>query len=514
MKLTCWLIIQLLIVIQNPKAQAQEQETQEPNDVEVRTGTINSFQSMDYDLERLIWEVIKPAGDNHNPHFFSYFSSFDVNKMVTKLSLDPEKTFMLNELNQLDPHQTFIGGTDEQEVNTRTYLVALQNLQFWPTEPMQHFSKEDFEMPKMRNLDMDVLRGRDACDLVSCLTGGSIYALLKEFVVNLDVYPESYMGVTNSDNFFWNEEFFRAMFNKYEPQSKQIISHEDANYLVLLTQFQVLKELRLNRIQSSKMRTKIRTVAKEHHRDLENKLKDFQEIFTNLKEELDTLRTRPDPSTVVATPTCSISEKIKQDVASLARILEMIQTDGLSNSKAEIQYKLYDIQQQATEMATTITDLRTQLIEITARITSFNSQDIADEISDIKEQMAPELESISQFAEEMNSEFSTTLKFIQGIHTKTKKFRECLQKTYVRYGIFSVLAILGGLTSLKLISIIWTTCICLVKEVNMLYKYHNMVLQEQLPVEEGEQGSSPVIHESPEVQLPLMDARFRGLLSG
>ena len=359
---------------------------------------------------------------------------------------------------------------------------------------------------------MNVLQDRDACDLVSCLTGGSIYALLKELVVNLDVYPESYLGVTRSDNFFWNEEFFRAMFNKYEPQSNQIISHEDANYLVLLTQFQVLKELRLNRIQSGKMQEKIKVLAKEHHRDLEDKLNGFKEILTNLKEELDTLRSRPDSSTVEATPACSTSEKIKEDVANLVKILEMIQTDGLSSSKAEIQHKLYNTQQQATEMANIITDLRTQLIGITAKITSFNSNDIASEISDMKKQMAPELESISTFAEKMNSEFSTTLKFIQGIHTKTKKFREYLQKTYVRYGIFSVLAILGGLTSMKLISIIWKTCICLVKEMNMLYKYHNMVLQEQSPIEEGEQP--PVINESPEIQLPLMDARFRGLLSG
>ena len=261
------------------------------------------------------------------------------------------------------------------------------------------------------------------------------------------------------------------------------------------------------------MRNKVKIAVNEHHRDLENKLADFKEILNNLKEEIYTLRAKPETSTVVATPVCSISEQLGKEVASLAKTLELIQTDGLSSKKAEVQHKLDDIQQEATKMATTITDLRAHLADITAKITSFNSQDITNEISEMNEQMASELESISAFAEKMDSEFSTTLKFIQGVHSKTKQFKEYLQKTYIRYGIFSVLIILGGLTSLKLISIIWSTCICIVKEANMLYKYHNMVLQVQQPFEEGEQDQPPVINEPPEVQLPLMDARFRGLLN-
>ena len=126
----------------------------------------------------------------------------------------------------------------------------------------------------------------------------------------------------------------------------------------------------------------MKIAVNEHHRDLENNLTDSKEILTNLKEEIDTLRAKLETSTVASTPICSISEQLGEEVASLTKTLELIQTDGLSSQKAEVQHKLDGIQQEATKMATTITDLRAHLADITAKITSFNSQDITNEISE------------------------------------------------------------------------------------------------------------------------------------
>ena len=507
MIVTFILLVQLLHVSQNPMAQSEEVGGE--NQEETRKGAFKSLQDMAYDLNRLIYEVLKPENSNHDPRFFSLFARFDVSKMVTKLSLDPARNFQLNDLNQLDPHQTFMGGTGDQNTQIYDYLLALQRLHLWPTGQIQHFNKEDFEMPQIKRENVNILEGRDACDLLSCLTSGSIYSILKEFVVNLDKHHGDYLEVTRSDNFFWNRNFFRAMFDKHKHQSNQIVSHEDANYLVLLAQFQTLKELRFNRIQINEVKNEFREQVSVYHRDLENKLGNFKDILTNLKGEIDVLRQKSDSSPTAARPLAPISESINDDIASLADTLELIQADELGDFKVDIQSKLASTQHQATEITTAITKLRTSLTKIYATITSFNSHDIKKEIANMKTQIDPELESISTFTDKMNSEFSTTLKFIQGIHTKTKRFKEYLQKTYVKYGIVSVLLVLGSLISFKLVQIIWKTCLCLVKEINIFYKYNNMVIQEHQPNEDNEEE----VNEPPENQLPLINARFRGILN-
>ena len=116
------LLIQLLYVSlsQNPMVQSDPVDSDEE-----MKGAFNKLQSIDQDLKELILEVLKPASDSHKPQFFSVFSGFDVNKMVTRLSLNPDSTFMLNEVNQLDPHQTFMKGTRAQGDQIYDYLLSL-----------------------------------------------------------------------------------------------------------------------------------------------------------------------------------------------------------------------------------------------------------------------------------------------------------------------------------------------------------------------------------------------------
>ena len=496
------LLIQLLYVNQNPMAQTDPFRSEDE-----MKGAFDNFQSLDYDLKKLILEALKPASGNHKPQFFSLLSGFDLSKMVTRLSLHPDNTFMLNEMNQFDPHQAFMKGTRAQGDQIYNYLLALQQLGPWPEDQVQHFDKNDFEMPQMKRGDVNILRGRDPCDILSCFTSGSVYAILKDFVVSLDTFPGGYLEKTASDNFFWNKQFFRVMFEKYKHHENKIVSHEDAHYLILLAQFQALKELRIGRLQTNKMKEELKEQIAIHRRDLESKLGVFKNILTDLKNEIDVLREEPDSSLEVARPLVPIPDYISHDITSLTNILEVIKTDELSDFKVDIQSKLLSTQQKATEIAANMADLRTILTKISATVTSFDSQEIEKEIEKMKEQIDPDLKSISRFTEKINSDFSTTLEFIKEVHGKTRKFSAYLQKTYVKYGIMSMLMILGSLISFKIIQILWKSCICFVREINIFYKYHNMVLQEQPPIEENE-GEANV---PPEIQLPLINARFRGL---
>ena len=494
------LVIQLLYVShsQNPFVQS------DPASPEDETkAAFTKLQSLDQNLKELILEALKPTSDGHRPQFFTVFGGFDVNKIVTRLSLNSDINFMLNEANQLDPHQTFMKGTRSQNSQ---YLLTLHQLDQWPEGQIQHFNKSDFEMPQLSRKRIDILKNRDSCDLQSCFNSGSIYAILKDFVVSLDIYPGGYLGKTASDDFFWNEQFFKVMFEKYKHDDNKIVGHEDVHYLILLAQFQTLKELRINKLQTHKLKEEFKDQITIHRRDLENKLEVYKNILTDLKNEIDDLREVPSPSVEVERPLVHIPDSISHDITSLTNILEMFKTDDLIDFKIDIQSKLLATQQRATEVARDLADLRTLLTRISATVTSFDSQEIGKEIDQLKEEIDPDLESIHTFTEKLNSEFSTTLEFIQEVHGKTRRFSAYLQKTYVKYGILSMLMILSSLISFKIIQILWKSCICCIREINIFYKYHNMVLQNQPPIEDEGVEQVP-----PEIQLPLINARFRGL---
>ena len=69
-----------------------------------------------------------------------------------------------------------------------------------------------------------------------------------------------------------------------------------------------------------------------------------------------------------------------------------------------------------------------------------------------------------------------------------------------------MLITLGILTTIKLLGIVWVTCVCAVKEISLLHKYH-LSINEQNQQDE-EPNPNP---EEPAEDMPLVAMQYRGL---
>lgn len=326
--------------------------------------------------------------------------------MITRLCLDKSQSIMVDKLQIIDPYETFLGKTNQSDQETFTYVTkVIHGLSYWPEDKSVHYSKSSKNMPVLDQGEENILVGRDYCDLIPCLSEGTAYELIRDFIADLEKYPGEDLNNVPSDVSFWDERYIKALLNRFKANSKHILGQENTNYLKLLLQIQNLKELRNSQQNYRDLELRVEREVRSHKADLRYKINGFVTIMTSLKEEVKQLKELSDK--VDTDSECEIFDELESELSSVSETMKLMGTIELSNTARVIQSKVGNILVDAQILVSELTKFRSEITSLSEKIVSFDPEDIIKEIITLKDEMESKLKSVSEFSDRINGDFSS-----------------------------------------------------------------------------------------------------------